>query len=350
MFIGVRQSPTAESVGASAGEILQSSFSTNDQGSYDLTLVAERKGLVNSIITAYNEHYALTLRPDDVWLAILTQFSAFVNGNAEELRHLFVSHSGKRSLTVRSAGDRFSVDLGHLAKEMTRLIHENVSDPSLWDWIMPNFTTTTPNDQTVGAILMMATFKKYFDYRFRLGCGLPRVTLEGEKSDWEALLVRIEKLKEYGQHTTTWYQLLHPILSRFVSAFDDPESVTNLDFWNTVAHFQRGGSGPSYYSGWITAFCVFDKDGRWIGPDSSTPKQPGLVLDDVNYHRLDSQKVPIGFAEVDVMLDDNGHTINTAMVAGMVASQFVDSEDLTLSTTGKLDTIHPVPGWWMYQK
>lgn len=32
-----------------------------------------------------------------------------------------------------------------------------------------------------------------------LCCGIPSVTLEGEKSDWENLLLRIDKLKEFGR-------------------------------------------------------------------------------------------------------------------------------------------------------
>ncbi|KAJ4286402.1 hypothetical protein N0V88_008025 [Collariella sp. IMI 366227] len=40
----------------------------------------------------------LWLWPDDVWLAVLTQFSFFVNGNAEALRSFFVTHTDKPEL------------------------------------------------------------------------------------------------------------------------------------------------------------------------------------------------------------------------------------------------------------
>ncbi|KAJ7612393.1 hypothetical protein DFH06DRAFT_1371532 [Mycena polygramma] len=97
-------------------------------------------------------------------------------------------------------------------------------------------------------------------------CGIPRVTLEGKRSDWEKILQRLEKLKEYGVETIAWYHLLVPVISRFVKAFDDQNGKSNIDFWQNVAHFEPGGSGPSYYSGWITAFCVFDDKGKWLGP------------------------------------------------------------------------------------
>ena len=40
----------------------------------------QRNGFVHTLLECYNEHRALTIRPDDIWLAILTQFSCFVNG------------------------------------------------------------------------------------------------------------------------------------------------------------------------------------------------------------------------------------------------------------------------------
>ena len=83
-------------------------------------------------------------------------------------------------------------------------------------------------------------------------CGIPSVTLEGEKSDWERLLARLDKLDSFGEEPKIWAALLRPILTRFVRAFDGEPDV---DFWSRVCHYHRHGSGQSYLSGWITAFC-----------------------------------------------------------------------------------------------
>jgi hypothetical protein len=40
------------------------------------------------------------ITPDDVWITIMLYFSKYVNDNAEQLRHAFVSHEGKKKLTV----------------------------------------------------------------------------------------------------------------------------------------------------------------------------------------------------------------------------------------------------------
>ncbi|KAJ7633267.1 hypothetical protein FB45DRAFT_745689, partial [Roridomyces roridus] len=216
----------------------------------------------------YNDHRALVIRPDDVWLTILSQFNFFVNANAEVLRANFVAHEGKRELVVVVEGNRYNVDFGDMSRQMVGLIEKNVVDPTLREWVLPNFTTTTVNDTTVASVLMMATLKQYFSYAFGMmtACGIPRVTLEGEMSDWVNILERLEKLKEYGIETTAWYHLLRPVISRFVSAFDDPTTQENVHFWQQVAYLHRPGSGAPYYTGWINAFNAFNKEGKWIEP------------------------------------------------------------------------------------
>ena len=310
-----------------------------------------KNGLVHTIVDAYNRHHALVLRPDDIWLCILTQFSLFVNGEgrAEELRSVFVAHEGKKELTIVSLGSRYTVDFGGMAKRMTELIDENVSDPTLREWIIPNFTTTTHTDVVAASVIMMATLQAYFDYKTHICCGLPYVTLLGEKADWDQIVQRIEKLKEYGPETTAWYHLLKPVVTRFPRAFEDgyAESPENREFWNRVVHWKSGGSGPTYLSGWVTAFCVFDEKGKWMGGDivseaflictvvrllSSSQdieedqealetivyNDPGrdpwskpnrvLVLDGIAYHTVNAANIPPAFAEVPVTLDDNGIT------------------------------------------
>ncbi|KAF9986167.1 hypothetical protein BGZ79_005355, partial [Entomortierella chlamydospora] len=100
-------------------EILQSSF----QGLSDI--VPKTNGFVHTVIHAYNRHRALIIRPDDVWTAILVQFSFFVNGNAELLRSQFVSHEGQKTLRIEGFGDRYTMDFGKMAQNMTIEIDRN---------------------------------------------------------------------------------------------------------------------------------------------------------------------------------------------------------------------------------
>lgn len=197
----------------------------------------------------------------------------------------------------------------------------------------------------------MAIGRRYFEYEIRLRCGIPSVTLEGTKSDWESILTRLDKLSQFGEQTTAWAELLKPILKRFISAFD---GKPDTDFWSKVAHFHSGGSGPTYLSGWITAFCLFGVGGEWHGPsienmyvkpDEQKPQQsrsgPTLTLDGIRYAAVNSAKVPAAYCEVDVILDDNGQMFDCVMVSGHVG----------LAVCGENgDTLRPAPAWFMYIK
>jgi hypothetical protein len=245
---------------------LQSFIGRGADAEPQLPLLPAPQGLVSTVAEAYNHHRALVLRPDDIWLVILAQFHLYVNAHAEELREHFVAHGGKQGVKVFGAGCRYSVDFGLLAQQMTKAMDDFVVDPSLRDWILPAFSTTTHTDSVAAAVVMMATLKAYFEYKFLLRCGIPQVTLAGDRNDWEEILCRAAKLSEYGTETAEWFTMLEPVLTRFVRAFDAPDSAENLDFWQRVMHYSGGGSGPTWLSGWITAFCVFDKDGKKIRP------------------------------------------------------------------------------------
>ncbi|KDR79441.1 hypothetical protein GALMADRAFT_1240640 [Galerina marginata CBS 339.88] len=293
-----------------------------------------------------NQNY----RQYDVWMAILGQFNFYVNAHAEELRSHFVVHEGKKEVVVIDVGTRYTVDFGVLANRLSDEIQKNLVDKDLRNWILPNFSTTTDNDTVICSVLMMATLSAYFDRKIILRCGIPSVTLEGEKADWEKLLSRLDKLSEFGAEPTAWAALLRPILTRFVKAFDgDPD----VDFWNRVCHVHPGGSGPSYLSGWITAFCVWTNQGKWQGPSLTEPIAPFafgfrgkstipvLSVDDAQYSPIDTSDIPIGFCEVDIKLDDNGQLFDCIMVAGHLASLVEGEEE---------DSLRPAPTWFMFIK
>ena len=47
-------------------------------------------------------HGDIMVKPDDLWLIIMLWFTKYVDNNAEELRRAFVSHQGKKKLTVNT--------------------------------------------------------------------------------------------------------------------------------------------------------------------------------------------------------------------------------------------------------
>ena len=370
--------------------MVQSSFS---QLSKEFNVLGSDNGFVRAALLAYNKHHHLIIRPEDVWFAILTQLSFYVNAHAEELRSFFVAHEGQKGLEVEADGVIFEngvskIDYGRMAVKMTELIAANVNDPQLRTWIMPDFSTTTEADKVVAAILMMGAMQEYFTFTFSVRCGIPSVTLLGTKEDWLAMEKRLDMLPRLGSEAKQFAKLLKPVLKYMVRSFDHPNDSSIIKFWRTICHERPATCGmwhsAGYISGWITAFCFWNSKGECL---YTNPKglvsfkgrgsNPGCSLDGTLYHRIPTAYIPRGSAAVPVVLNFAGKMFQTRMVAGSVGIRVTKKdEDLpsALETNGvsgllqfpgglfrnsgtgrgpdrpssSLDAVQPVSGWWMF--
>ncbi|KAI4207564.1 MAG: hypothetical protein LQ346_000496 [Caloplaca aetnensis] len=323
-------------------------------------------GFVRGAILAYSHHHHLRIRPEDVWFAILNQLGFYINAHAEEFRGQFAKHEGKVELEIVYASEnRYTVDYALFARQMSGLIEQNVVDPELRKWMMPAFTTvsalrtldrlkelmlipenspqTTESDMVIASILLMGATQEYFTFRCTTRCGLPSVTLLGEKADWELILTRIEKLKEYGEEPTMFYSLLEPVLSRFINSFDNPSSKDTAEFWQQLAHHDNR-SGRDHYSGWITAFCFWTSKGKSLYQPPNPNSWSILKLDGAAYHIVYSGDVPPAYTAVPVKMDDNGDKFDATMVAGSVGMRYISSK----GEGSTFDTIQAESGWWMF--
>lgn len=161
-----------------------------DGGNLPPVLLAHKNDFVDAVTAAYSRHHHLALRPEGIWLAIISQFSLYVNKNAEKLCGKFVAHEGQKEF----------------------LISKNVVDDDICRWITPDFSTATKDDVVVANIMMMGTLQAYFSYVCRMTCGIPSVTLLGTQEDYEEILRRLDKLAYYGKEPETFADLLRPIM------------------------------------------------------------------------------------------------------------------------------------------
>ena len=138
--------------------VIQSSFSNVRED----PIKASDNGFVWSAIQAYNHHHNLIIRPDDFWLAILTQFNIYVTAHVEKLRRLFVAHDGHKELEITAIGTTWTYDWAQFPRNISELTEKNVTDPELRAWIIPNFSTTREKDKVVCSIVMMSTLRHYF--------------------------------------------------------------------------------------------------------------------------------------------------------------------------------------------
>ncbi|KAG9398844.1 hypothetical protein AC1031_014162 [Aphanomyces cochlioides] len=248
--------------------------------------VPSKSGFVLGAIQAYSRHHNLVIRPDDIWFAIMVQLGFYLNGNAETLRGSLVKHQDQKELIVNGLGSLHSADYGGMAKEMIDKMEEHLVDPSMKEWILPAFSTTTDHDRIAGSVVMMATMKKYFSFTFKLGCGIPNVTLLGTVRDWESIRSRVDHLRQFGGHMDEWVDMLSVVLDQFVTA---SKGQVDVDFWR----------------GRITAFAVFNEEGTWQG---STKYLKTMFNGEISmgFPIIDMVDIPAGYLTVDVKIDDNG--------------------------------------------
>lgn len=173
------------------------------------------------LYSAYNSHHELILRPDDFWQAIVTQFSFYVNANAEALRDKIVDHEGKKELVVVVEGNFNTIDYAEFASRMiSEQVVKSIKDPEVAAWIQPNFSTTTETDKVAASVSIMATLQSYFTYTCMTMCGIPKVTLLGKVEDWEKLCSKIERLQQFeiDGKMKKWHGLLSRVLDKLVES------------------------------------------------------------------------------------------------------------------------------------
>jgi hypothetical protein len=187
----------------------------------------------------------------------------YMERHAEELRSMFVSHKGKEPIKVYT-NTTWSDVLGEFRSE----IQSRVKTEWLADWIAPGFSTSTADDEITATALMMGLTKAYFSFYDCITCGIPSITILGEKADWERIEGKIERLMDFGEQPTDYARRLRPILRRIVATFDDSTSRETRDFWNEIVQAKARHSGACdepdlmyVISGWILGFFYWSEEG-----------------------------------------------------------------------------------------
>jgi hypothetical protein len=240
-----------------------------------------RDSFVRGSINAAAQHQHLIIQPDIVWLTALAQMNFYLRKNGEEK-------------DVRSKFDNFQGD---------GLLHSlALAQPTMWfglfiqtrirtdwrvEWMRPKFTTSTQLDELVADVLMMASSNSSFEEVAPLICGfeIPSITLLGLKEDWELLLLKLNRLKEFGEQPARYGANLRPFLSRFAATFKDPNDQQIRQFWSDMITAKREQcSKNNTVSGSMNGFHYWDQAGNIFPESSGNRKDLGrIVLDDIEY-------------------------------------------------------------------
>jgi hypothetical protein len=214
----------------------------------------EDHALLTAFRIAFYDHMPLRLTPDAIWITLARGFALHVNENAERLRHRFVSHRGKEKLVVVRPDFLPGQDnpWPEVFEEFSGQLDERTG--GLASLVRADFSTTGPVERAVSHMMAMETFKSYFEYVLRAGCGIPTVTLTGTAADWRRLREKAQHFADYGLED--WIGALDPVLAHFELA---KAGKADVEFWRSMFRY-NSGSGPAVMTGWANLLFPYLRD------------------------------------------------------------------------------------------
>src|SRR5215469_15934665 len=294
--------------------------------------------LIEAVHLAFSDHRPLVLSPDCIWLTIVQGFGHHVNKYAEDLRGRIVRHEGKKDLCVQTDSLEPAA-WPQLVSQFSAQIRDN-SDPVLYETLLCDFSTTTPNIRTANEVALMDAYQRYFKYIMICVCGIPSITLEGTPSDWQRIRDRIELLATFGLEW--WTSRLAPILDEFVATAN---GAPDLSFWQAIYKPERAYA-TEMATGWIADLFPY------LGTASDPTRNPMLDMKRTDWlppepadQRFRSgvslQSIPCGLSRAPLTLSfPNKPSVELDLVGGFVGvSQ--SEQDLSLA---------PIISWAVVEK
>ncbi|KAI5303166.1 Nitrogen permease regulator 3 [Ascosphaera pollenicola] len=294
-------------------------------------------GFIDCLLECYNGHHDLVLRPDDVWTAIASQFSYFVNGTttrkADSVVHLVAN--------LKAGG--IDVDF---SKQIEESEAQRKPAPDFQQWIKPKFEgSTTTNDEVVYSILMLATSSASVSEASSFRCGIPSVTLKGELKHWRLIEQRVLEMEHFSggnPEALAWRELLLPVVRGFVQSYMEPNSLDTLQFWRTIVNDVENGSTGETIAGWLSAFCYFDRHGQSNATGPQASDEPPVRLFGLPYPRIPLANISGAFVVHPATVDRNGQICEAKLLAGSVAKEVI-------RVNGRKTGYTPVNAWWIYE-
>jgi hypothetical protein len=218
-----------------------------------------KNAFYESIHQSFCNHWPLCICPDSIWTMILQGLSIHINENSDKLRHLFVDHKDKTKLIVHM--DRFGPpgspynDWTTYFYETAELIEEN-THPDFHPIIDTSFSTTDTTSAIVHKTTIMSSMKSYFTYECVTKCGIPKITLLGDKDDWLTIKEKVGILRKFGMNA--WASVLEHIIQKFIDVYEEDCDIDTDFFENIYKYEGRKGSGTvPKITGWSSLFSPY---------------------------------------------------------------------------------------------
>jgi hypothetical protein len=232
-------------------KVLKADIEKNVENLPDSLIYYGEHPFLTGILNSYIDHRPFVISPDIFWLLISQGFARHITQNAEELRSQMVNFEGRKTLTIISE----KIQLGNPQSDWSSIFPQfnaqinNYTGKKLVGILTSDFTTTTPTSKIVSQVTIMEAVKSYFEFKVIIvGCGIPRITIEGTAQDWKKLLEKTKYLSKYKLEW--WTNELIPIIEEIIAA---KKGKVNKDFWMNMVkyHSEKKYGTVNTIDGWI---------------------------------------------------------------------------------------------------
>ena len=302
-------------------------------GSRDEVCYESDVGFLAALLCAYNNHWLLKTSPEDWWITIVQKVTMAIDEKANDpsVKQFFVSHEGKKQLTVKVDPPIYNVDYEWFFNEMKDLISTNINNSDYTNIMECNFPHSTSVQKIVNNIMLMKGFKEYFEYRMWTRCGVPGVRMVGSQDDWKLLPQKFYKLKEFLEPIQDvlglgdWFNSVYVVLGKLLDTYlGNPDK----DWWSKMIyrHTTYGSGGTDDYGGW------FISDFLGLGEKIDT----------------NLTKVPSGLSIVPLTLTDGVTEETSDLVGGVTGYKVTDNTVYDAEIGDRYPTVQSVQGWGLF--
>ena len=101
----------------------------------------------------------------------------------------------------------------------------------------------------------MTSLQEYFEYIGQILCGIPKVEMLGEESDWMRLVEKVQNLRDFlspiSHHLSGhkyWWLKVEEVAKKLLDTYRNQPDV---DWWRKIITKQISCGGPSEFDGWF---------------------------------------------------------------------------------------------------
>lgn len=213
------------------------------------TDVVFHQGYFEYLATAWENHYSVVMRPDDIWYVILCELTSKIAKEPAKYESLFTTTPGSKQEISVPTCDIESIDPQLVIEELKDRVPSNV------DTFIPEFSTTTLPIKLAMNVAFCDLVSPYYNYSTYL-CGIPNIRIEGTLEDWHLILKNLEELKTIFKGNLKEY--LNRCLVNVQYMLDAIDN-NDAEYFRKMVKLNPCGSGHQFtMNGWILQFLCRD--------------------------------------------------------------------------------------------